>query len=109
MGNNNLLMLAATEANEAAKSKKTIEAKLEAAMNVTKDYWAFTDDDMRFQAAVAGALISASDEDKQCVKEEMDALRCLSSALSGYGSIANIKPPEKPIGLTKIWIRVKKP
>jgi len=106
MVSKNLLLMAATEADAAAKGKKTIEAKLETAMKVMVNYWAFTDDDLRFQSAVAGALMSASDEDKQRVKEEMDALRCLSSAMSGFGSITSLKPPEKPVGIMKIWIKV---
>jgi len=94
MSNNNLIGIAAIEVNMVVK-------------DVTKNYWAFTDDDMRFRAAVAGAYVSASDKDKKRIKEEMDALGCLGAVLSGFGSIENLKPPEKPIGLFKMWQEAK--
>ena len=102
-------MIAVTEAEEAAKQEVDLKDKIIAAMKVTEDHWMITDEDLRFKAAIAGAISAClSENSKERIIEEVNALSCLSTMLSG-GSVdlSEIKMPENPIGLMKLWMDIK--
>jgi len=102
-------MIAVTEASEAAKEKFTLVAKVKAAMEVTKNHWMLTDEDLRFKAAIAGAIdASSSQEDSDILLNEMKALSLLSDFLTGTKiDFSGAKVPKQTIGLMKLWIDIK--
>jgi hypothetical protein len=102
-------MIAVTEASEAAKEKFTLVAKVKAAMEITKNHWMLTDEDLRFKAAIAGAIdASSSQEDSDILLNEMKALSLLSDFLTDKkADMSGIKVPKQTIGLMKIWIGIK--
>ena len=106
--NDNILMIAVTEAKAAAENETTLEGRLRAAMAATKDHWMVTGEDDRFRSAVAGALLLSNEDDKDRIKREMDQLRTLNAAISGVPvNFDAIKPLENPVGLMKMWREVK--
>lgn len=107
--NNNLLMIAVTEAKAAAGKETTLEGRLRAAMEATKNHWVVTSEDDRFRAAVAGVMLLSNDEEKERIKLEIDQIRMLGAAFSGIPvDFAVVKPLDNPIGLMKMWGKVKK-
>jgi hypothetical protein len=101
------LLLAVTEAREVCKGKKTLRSRLLAAMKATKNHWLVTDDNTRLQAAVAATMMESEEDDKERLKEEWDALKHLSAALSGVGTLNGLVPPKRPVGIVKMWAELK--
>ena len=111
--NNAVLAIVATEAKQAAQKETTLEGRLRAAMNAVKDHWMVTDDDVRFQGAVAGAHMLSDDSDKKRIEFELRFLRTMSAASSGVpvnlGALLEEAGEDyEPIGLTKLWHEAKK-
>ena len=73
---NNLIHVAIAEAKAAAKLETTLKGRLEAAMRATRNHWLVTDDDSRFQAAVAAAYELSDDSDRTRIERELSVLRC---------------------------------
>lgn len=104
VGKDVVLIIAFIEAKEAAKNESTLEGRLKAAMNATKDHWVLTDEDGRFRAAVGAALLLSDDDDQERITKEMAQLRTLSAVMSGVPiNFEGIETIEKPIGLMKMW------
>lgn len=62
---------------------ETIEARVRAAMELTKDHWmAYTEDD-RFRAALGAAMASANEEDRSRIEDSMKPLNALGAATHG--------------------------
>lgn len=113
MGNENIIMIAATEAQSRIDTSKPLEEQARAAMEVTKDFWLSTDEDVRFRGAVGALLLANQDnpEATERIKTEMRALNTLSAAMSGVPvDFAQILPELeedfKPIGLRKLWMEI---
>lgn len=109
--NDAALMIAVTEAGHAIKGKSfpTLEAKLEAAMEATKDHWMLTDEDGRFRAAIGAVLCDCTPDEKERIESEMLALRTLSAMFSGIPvDLAGMKAPENPLKLMDLWRKVTK-
>lgn len=109
--NDAMLMIAATEAKARIDGKEfaTVEEKLKEAMRATKDHWGVTDEQTQFKAAIAAVLMSKpSAEDEQRIKEELEVLKLLGAATQGIPvDFSAMVPPEKPLGLNKLWNDVK--
>ena len=102
------MMIAVTEAREACKGKKSLPKRVIVAMEATKHHWLVTDENKRFQAAIAGVLLECSEKEKERVVEEMNALRTLDAILSGSRVDMNtLKVPKKPLKLMEIWGNIK--
>jgi len=102
----NVLMIAVTETKRAASKETILEGRLTAAMNATKDHWMVTDEDARFRAAVGGVLLLSEGEDKERIESEIKQLKILAAMLSGI-PIINPEPLLNPIGLMKMWKKIK--
>jgi len=104
---NNSVMIAVVEAREACRGKKRLRDRLLAAMKKTKNHWLVTNEDERLQAAICAATLESNEDDAKAIKDEWDALKVLSSLLSGMGSIVDIQTPKKTIGIFKLWKELK--
>ena len=104
---NTVIMIAATDAMDACKGKKTLKAKLLAAMRAVKDHWLLTNKDEQFIAAIGGVAEISSEDDKHQILTEAKFLKAITSALNG-GGVVLPQPPDgfKPIGLIKMWCEV---
>jgi RNase H-fold protein (predicted Holliday junction resolvase) len=102
-------MIAVTEATEAAKEKSDLISKILAAMEVTKNHWMLTDEDLRFKAAVAGVINSGvSNEEGKSLLEEMKALSLLSDYLEGAPVDFSLWiNPKTTLGLMNFWVESK--
>ena len=106
--NEAVLMIAVTEAKEAAKVEASLEGKLRAAMNATKNHWMATDQDTQFKAAIGAVLLLIDGEEKSRLEEELLALKNVNAMFSGVSvNIDAIKVPENPIGVMKMWQEIK--
>ena len=102
-------LIAITEASEAAKGKLALITKVRSAMEVTCNHWMLTDEDLRFKAAIAGAITACdSDQEKEILVKEMKALNALSALFSGIPvDFSRVDMPKNPIGLLKLWSDIK--
>lgn len=103
-------LIAITEAESAAKGKETLEERLEAAMNATKDHWLLTDEDRRFMAAVGGVLLVSNEEEQERIKSEVSILKTISAGCSGVPiKIEELLKQSRtePIGMMKMWKKIK--
>ena len=111
MNNINIILIAAMEAKDKIDTSTPLEEQARAAMEVTKDFWMSTDEDIRFRGAVA-ALLQANegnDEALDRINAEMRALNSLGAAMSGVPVDFNAAlPPEdfKYIGLRALWMEI---
>ncbi len=106
--NDAVFMIVITEAKEKAKNKKTLEEKLIAAMNATKDHWMLTDEDGRFRAAVGAVLLLSDEEDKKRIESEIKQIRTVVAMLNGVPiDIERLEELKNPIGLMKMWHEIK--
>lgn len=103
-----VFMIAVTQAKSAAEKETTLEARLRAAMNATKDHWLLVDEDARFRAALGAVLLLSDTEDKDRIEKEVRELRTLSAMVSGVPIDFNeVKAIENPMGLVKLWQELK--
>lgn len=101
---NPALMIAIIEAKSAAKDERTLEKKLKASMNVTKNHWMLTNEDDRFRAAIGAVLLLSNEVDKERIVKEMEQLKILSLIMSGASvDFMKFEKLENPIGLMKMW------
>lgn len=102
-------MIAVTDAEHAAKRENGLIAKVVMAMKETYNHWLLTDDDERFKAAVAGAIMACDNEnDREHLKDEMKSLNSLSALLTGVPvDFSKVKTPKNPIGLMNLWLEIK--
>lgn len=106
----NTLMIAAMETRAKLKGQTfvTVEEKLKAAMEMTKDHWMAVDESERFQAAIGAVLADASPEDKARIEAELRPLKMLGAAQQGIPvDFSQLEVPENPIGLMQLWHEVK--
>lgn len=104
----NSMCIAVTEAREACKGKKSLPKRVRSAMEATKHHWLVTDENKRFQAAIAGLLVECSEEERERVAKEMKALQTLNTMLSGVKvDMSNFEVPKKPLKLMEIWGSIK--
>lgn len=86
----------------------TLEDRLRSAMTKGKDQWMITDDDERFRASVGAVLISATEDERQRLTEELRALQSFGALVNGMPiDITRIEVPENPVGLLNLWREVK--
>ncbi len=98
--NNTLLKVAVAEAKAAAKGLDTLEAKIKAAMDTTRNHWLVTDEEERFQAAIHGL---AATVDEATVERMRIELQFLQGIQSGRVDLSGIDEDYEPIGLLKAW------
>lgn len=99
------IMVAATEAKEAAKGKKSLKARMKAAMQATKNHWTGMNESDCLRAAVAGLVLTCSPEEADRVKVEFNAL-CLLSNCMAAGDLRSLKDvtlPKKKVGILEAW------
>ena len=102
------MLMAVAEAREACKGKKSLPARVKAAMRATKHHWMITDENKQFQVAVAAVLVESDEKDKERITEEMTALETLNSMLSGVPiNEIKLKVPKKPLKLMQMWSDLK--
>ena len=98
------LQIALMDAKRVAEGADTLEDKLIAAMNETRNHWMVTDEDKQFRAAVGAVMLLVDDDTRYQIELEMKTLNALSAMISGVPvDIENIETPDEPIGLMKIW------
>lgn len=102
---NNMMLIAVTEAQMACRSRRTLKARLEAAMTATVSHWAITDPDERLQAAVGAAMLESPEEDAEIIGSEWKALKALADIIDGRANIDSM-PGYRKIGIMKLWAAV---
>lgn len=115
MGHSNVVLIAAVEAEGAAKAAGgTLENRLRAAMEATASHWMATNEADQFNAAMEGTARTCDDEDLERMQAEMRRLQALEAMLSGgpfvdFEKIADAVEAEtaEPIGAQKMWREVK--
>ena len=87
----------------------TLEERLKAAMRQTRNgHWMCTSEDECFRAAVGAVVLKATDEEKERIKAELDALEALSALFCGVPvDLERIPIPENPLGLSNMWASLK--
>ena len=109
--NMNVILIAAAEAKSRIDTSVPLEEQARAAMEVTKDFWMSTDEDVRFRGAVAALLLANKDnpEATERINTEMRALNSMGAAMSGVPvDFGAALPPEdfKYIGLRSLWMEI---
>lgn len=105
------ILIAAAEARGKVDTTKPLEEQMRAAMEVTKDFWMSTDEDVRFKAAVAAVMLEneGNEEVTERINAEMRALNSLAVLMSGIPvDMGRALPDEsfKPIGLRGLWMEI---
>jgi hypothetical protein len=105
-------MLIAIDEIEAKLDKKaSIEDRLKQAMKLALNHWLITDEDQQFRCAVGAVLLTASEEEKAVINEELKFLRTLGSAIDGVpvnSEAMLMGMSKKSYGLISLWRAVKK-
>ena len=109
--NMNVVLIAAAEARDKIDISTPLEEQARAAMEVTKDFWMTTDEDVRFRGTVVALLLANEDnpEATERINAEMRALNSLGAAMSGVPvDFGAALPPEdfKYIGLRSLWMEI---
>lgn len=114
MGHSKIVLIAAVEAEHAAKDAGgTLENRLRAAMQATANHWMATDEGDQFNAAMEGCARTCDPDELERMEAEMRRLQRLSGLLSGlpldWDQIAAEQEAEtaEPIGAQKMWREVK--
>lgn len=106
-----LVMIAATEAKSKVDTAQPLPDQFRAAMNITKDFFLTTDQDVRFRGAVAAVLLANEDSEevRTRITQEMRSLNTLSAAMSGVPVNWDeaFDEEHEPIGILKIWKEVE--
>ena len=113
-GNQTMILLAAAEARSKIDTTKPLEEQARAAMEVTKDFWASTDENVRFRGAVAALLLEneGNIDVTERINEEMRGMNALAALFAGVPvDVERALPPEdfKPIGLRALWMEIGHP
>lgn len=104
--------IAATEAREAVKrlpEGSPIDDRFRVAMKVTYRHWMATNEEDQFLAACEAVYSTATEEEQERIKAEVQSLRDLSAMMEGvpvnFEELAE-RVPVDPIGLRKLWHEV---
>jgi hypothetical protein len=119
MGFDNLIWIAAAEAEDAARERagEPVEARARAAMEAVQDHWILRDEDGQFKAALVGLLRSCSPEETERVEAEVRKMGRLAAMLTaaeagvpvdleGLAAQNEAEPEMEPLGLVRIWREV---
>jgi hypothetical protein len=112
------MRIAMTEAEPVVEAAEgDIVAKLKAAMSVTRNHWACTNEDQQFRSAIGAVMLHYGEgsEEFNRLKEEMAALQTVSAMINAaqagvsvdFGSLADIGTDFEPIGIMKLWQQEK--
>ncbi len=109
-----MILIAASDAQPYVDVSQPLETQMRAAMEVTKDFWMSTDEDVRFRGAVAAVLLKTkgNDEVLERINTEMQALNSLAAAMSGIPvDMERALPPEdfKMVGIRALWMEIGHP
>lgn len=114
MSMNNLVLMAAVEAERAAKeAPPNLEDQLRAAMRAVQGHWALTNEDEQFLAACEGAGRVCTSENRERIETAMRFLQSLASAASGvpvdFGALVPADEEDRiePAPLKRIWDEVR--
>ena len=109
-----MILIAASDAQAHVDTSKPVEDQVRAAMEVTKDFWMSTDEEVRFRGAVAAVLLKnqGNEEVVERINTEMRALNSLAAMMGGVPvDMERAIPPEgfKPIGIRNLWMEIGHP
>lgn len=102
------ILIAAATARDMVDTSKPLEEQFRVAMNITKDFWMTTEEDVHFRGAVF-AVIQANKDNPDVTERiniEMKSINALSALMGGVPvDVERALPPEshKPIGLLALW------
>lgn len=107
----NVTAIAALEAERAVKPDATLEERLLAAMRNTRHNWICTKEDGQFIAACEAVARSASETERERIKDEigrMSKATAMLGALSAgipvdFAAIEAEEPPDEPLNLRALW------
>lgn len=104
----NILLIVAHEARDAANKFESLEDKITAAMKSACNAWITTNDDERFRGAIGGVLMCYKEDSQeyQRLKKEIEAIKKMSAFFNAANAGLTVDSPKldfdfKPIGLTK--------
>ncbi len=89
----------------------TLEARLKAAMQLTKDgHWLLSSEDENFRCAVGAVMLNASPDERERIEADLRGLKALSAMISGVPvDLSRIEVPENPLGMMAMWREIKRP
>lgn len=111
MAVSNIVLIAAVEAERAAKaaleSGAGLEDRARAAMGAVRGHWLATQELDQFSAACEGLARTSSPEEVERIEGDLKALQTLSAMMSGVpvdldAALADHERHE-PLGLMKLW------
>ncbi|MEM2498224.1 MAG: hypothetical protein QXR81_07615 [Candidatus Nezhaarchaeales archaeon] len=89
-----------------------IVERIKQAMRLALNHWLITDEVEQFNCAIGAVLLTATEEERKPIREEMRFLKALCTAAEGvpvdFTSLTENTKPENWYGLLKLWREVKK-
>lgn len=103
-----MIALMITETKGKIDNNQSIEERLKTAMKSTFNHWMCLDEQKQFDAAVASVFMTASDEEKGRLKNEIESIKILSAIIDGIPvDFEKFSKLENPIGIIKLWQEIK--
>jgi len=106
------MIIAISEIASTLDSKASLEDRLKQAMREALDHWLVTDDREQFLSAVGAVLLTASEQEKTRIVDEMRFLQAINCSKKGipvdWDVLVTSMQSEEPIGLMALWQQVKK-
>ena len=109
--NETVMLVAVDDIKQVCEGEPDVIKRLEKAMKKAQDFWLSTDDDLRFRAACAAAMVTGNTSDRERIVRSIKVLRALSAMLSGVPvNVADVltQADEDAIPLKKMWLDAKK-
>lgn len=111
MSVSNSMLIGIKEIESQIDHTKPLEEKLLDAMKESHSNWLITNEDEQFRIAIGAVLSQASEEDRELINDELEAIRSINFApdLGDLGGLFMLNQlPKFKIGLQKIWQESKK-
>jgi len=102
------LILAIKEIASKLDRNASLEIRLKQAMREALNHWLVTDENEQFNCAIGAVLLTASQEEKDKINQEMRFLKALSAGIPvDWEKILIEMQNQKPIGLLRLWEETK--
>ena len=96
-----------TEIGTIAQSKTNLHDRLQLSMRATCHHPKLSSNYQQFVAAVLGVYAVSDSTDREHIRENLDALACLSDYIRNPTKKVSIPAPKKALGLLTLWHHVK--
>ena len=105
-----VMAIAISEARMACEGEPDVIERLKKAMAVTHRFWMSNDDQLQFKAALAAAMVTGSEADKDRIARSFKQLATLSAIMAGLpidGDAFETAQTDDIIPLLGMWAKAK--